>query len=257
MNEIKRRELQQHLIEVEISQSTLFLPHSDCGDVKKTCHVSDSPLMDPTFGRPTTSGANSIWSPLSFMRGKNVFGPFPSQDRVKSKDNEFYESKSHMLQRSLLNLEIPASVNMNEEGEKLGESESFPFSRRREGASERDVNLSLGSGLSPGFNNDVFRSNSLGKSNRHMVDLNEPTPVEEVSVSVSVDDFDNVSCLDEEIRRRDVSVNLKTGFHIFSMGSHQSSFPVRDGGFHLNNMHSGNQGNHFTCMNQAGVNLLE
>ncbi|KAI8534036.1 hypothetical protein RHMOL_Rhmol10G0057300 [Rhododendron molle] len=239
VNEIKRRELQQHLIEVEISQSTLFLSHSDCGDVRKTPHVSDLPLMDPTFGRPTTSGANSIRSPLSFMRGKNVFGPFPFQDRVGSKDNEFCESKGHMLQRTLLNLEIPASVNVNEDGKKLGESESFPSSRRREGARERDVSLSLGSGLSPGFNNDVFRSNSFRKSFRHMVDLNEPTPVQEVSVSVSVDDYDNVTCLDEEIRRRDVSVNSKTGFHIVSTESHQSCFPVRNGGIHLNNMHSG------------------
>lgn len=239
VNEIKRRELQQHLIEVEISQSTLFLSHSDCGDVRKTPHVSDLPLMDPTFGRPTTSGANSIRSPLSFLRGKNVFGPFPSQDRVELKDNEFCESKCHMLQRTLLNLEIPASVNVNEDGKKLGKSESFPSCRRREGASERDVNLSLGSGLSPGFNNDVFRSNSFRKSLRHMVDLNEPTPVQEISVSVSVEDYDNVTCLDEEIQRRDVSVNSKTGFHIVSTESHQNSFPVRDGGIHLNNMNSG------------------
>ncbi|GFS32453.1 hypothetical protein Acr_00g0022840, partial [Actinidia rufa] len=163
INEIKRRELQQHLIRAEMSLSSLFSFRIPSGDVKKTCQVSHFPIMGPTIGRPTMSGTNSIQSPLSFMKGNNIFGSFPSQDRVKSKACEAPGAKCNMFEGRLLDLELPAT-----EGKWLEES-ACGVSRLESCLLRRDC--------------EVTRE-------RH---------VEESSISTSLDNFGNVICLDEEV----------------------------------------------------------
>uniref|UniRef100_A0A5B6YXA3 DUF863 domain-containing protein n=1 Tax=Davidia involucrata TaxID=16924 RepID=A0A5B6YXA3_DAVIN len=249
MNEIKRREIHKCPKSAETSQSSLFQFHIPFKDAKKTWHVSNLPFVDSTFGGPSTSGTHSIQSSLSFVKGKNTSSPFPSQDRVFSKDCETLDSKCNMLQKRLFNLELPADY-MNNEEKQLQERvsgmsgvESYPFNRKFEVVRDRNVNLSLGSGLKSGCNGDASRCNLYLKRTCDMTDLNEPIQVEETSISASVDNVGNISCREEEIQRRDVSVNSNSGFCILSKESSQSSLVGRDGGIWLNNLCSENKRN--------------
>lgn len=266
MNEIKRRELHQHLIPAETSRPSLFLPHIPSSNVKKTCHVSDFPFMDPTFARCLTSGTDSIQSLLSFTNGKNISKPFRSQDTVISKDHQYSESKCNTFQRRLLNLELPADVYMNNKGKQLEKSscgvsgiESFLPKRNCEVTSVRDVNFSLGAGLSSGCNGDTSRSNLFLRRTKDIVDLNEPIQLEEASVSASVDNLGNITCLNEEISRQDLFVNSKSRSHILSKEPSQSSLIGTNGGILFNNMLSKNEGNHtqrLTYKNEAGQTVF-
>ncbi|XP_057482524.1 uncharacterized protein LOC130769278 isoform X1 [Actinidia eriantha] len=217
INEIKRRELQQHLIRAEMSLSSLFSFHIPSGDVKKTCQVSHFPIMGPTIGRPTMSGTDSIQSPLRFMKGNNIFGSVPSQDRVKSKTCEAPGAKYNMFEGRLLDLQLPATEGKWLEESACGVSrlESCLLRRNCEVTRERDASLCLGSGLSPGCNGDTSKPDLYSRT-RDMVDLNEPVEVEELSVSTSLDNFGNVICLDEEVQ-------TQSGFHILSKESYQIS----------------------------------
>ncbi|PSS30480.1 Cell wall protein [Actinidia chinensis var. chinensis] len=218
INEIKRRELQQHLIRAEMSLSSLFSFRIPFGDVKKTCHVSDFPIIGPTIGRPTISGTNSIQSSLGFIKGDNIFGPFLSQDRVKSKTCESPGAKCNMFDGRLLNLELPAAEGkwLEERACGMSQLQSCLVRRNCEVTRERNVSLCLGSGLSPGCNSDTFKPDPYSRRTGDMIDLNESVGFEESSVSTSVDNFGNVICLDEEIRKQ-------SGFHILSKESYQIS----------------------------------
>ncbi|XP_052195166.1 uncharacterized protein LOC127803155 [Diospyros lotus] len=239
MNEIKR-ELYQHQIPAEMSQSGLILSYG----VKKTGHVSDSPLMLPTFGR-YKSETDSI-QPLTFAREKNTSGPFLSKDRITPKDCESTESKCSIFQRNMLNLELPASVHMHNKGKRIREStcgvsgtESCSLARNR--AVTPEVNLSLGS--ESGCNTDAFRCNIYSRGSWDMVDLNETIEVEEAPVLASVHNLGNVTCLDEDIQKQAAYVNLKSGVHASLKESSQISLSGRDGGICLDNMYPGKEGN--------------
>ncbi|GFZ19289.1 T-box transcription factor, putative [Actinidia rufa] len=91
-----------------------------------------------------------------FMKGNNIFGSFPSQDRVKSKACEAPGAKCNMFEGRLLDLELPATEGKWLEESACGVSrlESCLLRRDCEVTRERHVSLCLGSGLSPGCNGE-------------------------------------------------------------------------------------------------------
>ncbi|XP_059670393.1 uncharacterized protein LOC132315949 isoform X2 [Cornus florida] len=237
MNEIGRREPHKHLIPAETSQPSLFFSQIPSEDAKKT-YVSNLPFEN----------SNSIQSPLSLMNRKNMSGPLSFEDAVTFKNVESLESKCNMFQKKMFNPELTTDLYMHNKGKQLEERvfgvsgmESYPLNSNCEVKCGRDGKLSVGSGLNSGCNGEASRCNLFPKRTRDMADLNEPIQVEGTPASISVDNLGNITCLEEEIRRRDVFVHSNSSFHLSSKRSSQPFLIKRDGGISPGNLHSENE----------------
>ncbi|KAK3004534.1 hypothetical protein RJ639_018832 [Escallonia herrerae] len=241
MNELRSSGLGKHSVPAETSKASVFLSQNPSEDSKRTWHVSNSLLVNSTFGRPLASGTDSIQSPLNFIEGKSPCCPFISIDRVCLKDE-----KSLKSQRSIFDLELPADGYMNNEGkqrEKGGASWVQSYSSTNHKV-QYAIDANQGCGFKVDADGDAMSPNLCRRRTHGLADLNEPILTEETSLSASF------TCIEEDIRMRDVFSNPKSSFQLLSKEVSQSSPVGKDGRTCVTDTYSWSERNgkeHLTC----------
>ncbi|XVF16693.1 hypothetical protein REPUB_Repub10bG0054200 [Reevesia pubescens] len=244
MNEIKSEEGYKHLIPKDTSQSNPFSSGFMYEDEQKRWQASESHLLDLNCFRLSTSGANSIQSQFSPLKGNIVqSGCCLTQNRLKSENCETMESHCNKVQ-TLFDLECPAEEYINNEEVGRGVSavsgvESYHLKRSYEVPGQRDGNLSMHYNSNYSCNGEVSGFNLNLKRTRGFTDLNEPILVEEASTSVCVGSPGNITCSKEEVRRKNLSSvsHSHLGFHQWAAEVSQEPHKARERGISLNNPH--------------------
>ncbi|XWS40934.1 hypothetical protein CRYUN_Cryun17cG0038500 [Craigia yunnanensis] len=245
MNEIKSEEGNKHLIPVAISQTNPFSSGFMSEDEQKRWHTSESHLLDLNSFRLSTSGAHSIQSQFSPLKGNVVqSGCCLTQNGLKLKNCETLESQCNKVQSRLFDLERPVEEYINNEEGDRGVSavsglESYHLKRSYEVPHERDGNLSMNYNSNYGCNGEGSSFNLNLKRTCSFTDLNEPILVEEASTSACVDFPGNITCSKELVQRKDLSSvsHSQLRFHQWAAEFCQEPHKARERGLSLNNLH--------------------
>lgn len=187
MDEIRRKELCNHLIPIETSSSSSRL-------------VSDMPSED---------GQKRQKKPFasSFTEGNDIpTGRVPFENGSGSKDCEILESRPSKVRKQSFDLQLPADEYIDfEEGDQYTPCISNKI------ASGSSVKFNMSGGAKINFNGDSSRSSSCLKSSIGLADLNEPIQVEEVTLPTALD---FVGCVPGpgEIKDLDLAAKRKPQF---------------------------------------------
>ncbi|XVF14337.1 hypothetical protein REPUB_Repub09cG0050700 [Reevesia pubescens] len=242
MNEIKSEEGNKHLIPVATSESNPFSSGFMSEDEQKRWHASESHLSDLNCFRLSTSGASSIKSQFSPLKGNFLqSGCSLTQNGLKLKNCESLESQANKVESRLFDLELPAERYIkNEEGGQgvsaVSELESYHLKRSSEVAHERDGNSSMN------YNSNYSCNASFNLNLKRtcvFTDLNEPIiNVEEESTSACVGIPDNITCPKEEVQGKDLSSMSRShvDFHQWAAEFCQEPCKARERGISLSNL---------------------
>ncbi|XVE68211.1 hypothetical protein DITRI_Ditri09bG0050300 [Diplodiscus trichospermus] len=238
MNEIKREQGNKHLIPAATSQTNPFLSGFMSEDEQKRQQASESKLLDLNNFRLYKSSAHSVQSQFGSLKGSVVqSGCFLTQNGLKLKNRETWESQCNKVQSRLFDLECPAEECINNGHGDQGVSamsglESYHLKGSYELPHERDGNLSVH------YNSNYMNGNL--KRTRGFTDLNEPILVEEASSSSCVGIPGNITCFkEEEVKRKDPSSvsHSHLGFPQWAAEFCWEPHKARERGISLNNMH--------------------
>lgn len=156
MNEFRRREVKNGLMESETSRSSSFPLHITSGDTKPGWHVSHTSLLHSLLDQASAFQNSSL---PSFSKGNTMLAPLHSRDGGCSETREPPNSNNKLLSRRVFDLEMPVNVRMNDEYKEP--EKSF-------------------CGL-PGIDPNLH-----SKKNNQLADLNEPVPYVENSTSIDI-----------------------------------------------------------------------
>ncbi|XP_022739371.1 uncharacterized protein LOC111291713 isoform X2 [Durio zibethinus] len=245
MNEIKSKEGNKHLIPGGTSESNPFSSSFMSEDEQQKWHTSKSYLLDLNRFRVSTSGAHSIQSQFSPLKGNVVQSRgCLTQNGLKLKNCETLESQCNKVQTMLFDLECPAQEYINNEEGGRGVSavpglESHYLKRSNEIPHERDPILSMNCDSNYSFNGEATSFNLNLKRTRGFTDLNEPILVEEASTSACARIPGDITCCREEVQRKDLSSisNSHRGFHQWDAEVFQEPHKTRERGVNLNILH--------------------
>ncbi|XP_052186865.1 uncharacterized protein LOC127797765 [Diospyros lotus] len=200
MDEIKMKELYKHQIQIETSSSSIpMLSKIPSEDVWKW-HKTSFPLTNSVSARPSVSGAEIISSPPSCSKGNNTqTGQLPSHNGCSSMDCEILETRPSKVRKKLFDLQLPADVYLDTEGEqspenRMSDVSSYHRSRNHKMASESSVKLCLGESAKTNCDGDASRSGSCYRDSVGLADLNEPIQFEEPTRPTSIDFLDPAAC---------------------------------------------------------------
>ncbi|XP_022774531.1 uncharacterized protein LOC111316718 isoform X2 [Durio zibethinus] len=246
MNEIKSKEGKKHLIPVATSQSNPFSSGFTSEDEQKRCRASESHLLDLNRFRPSTSDPHNIQSQFNPLQGNVVqSGCCLTQNGLKLKNCETLESQRNTVQSRLFDLECPVEEYINNKDVGQGVSavsglESYHLKRSYEVPRERDGNLSMHYNRNYSCNGEATSFKLNLKGTHGFTDLNEPTLVEEASISACAGILGNITCSKEEVQRKDLSSisHSHLDFHQWATEFCQEPHKARERGISLNNLHS-------------------
>ncbi|OVA00724.1 Protein of unknown function DUF863 [Macleaya cordata] len=248
MNELKRKELHKYPRPVEASQSSPFSSQIPSEDAKKMWQIPSFPLASSSCSRPSISGAESMQSPLNFIKESSMQAtPYPVQNGGTSKEHESLESKSKEVPRRMFDLQLPADEYLDSEGERIEEEKvshasseaGYPLKGNCRVAPVIDVKLSLGSSGNPNCQGDASKSDSRLWNRHGLADLNQPVQVEETTTPAPVT-FLGTAAHCGEIQRQDLPA--KPNYPGFPREFFQGMQKDRNLGSHINDLRLENEG---------------
>ncbi|XP_015164814.1 uncharacterized protein [Solanum tuberosum] len=186
MDEFKRKEMHKHRSSMEPSCSSSHLgPQVPSEDVRKW-NITNLPLENSSYTRPSTSGTEIVNSPFSSSKGDCV-----QPDRVlmqndySSKACDVLEARPSKVRKKLFDLHLPANDYLDtEEGGQLRDNAgslhpSYPANVDYVVTQESGTKLFLGGGAKGDRRKDTSTSNSCLRSSIGLADLNEPAQLDE------------------------------------------------------------------------------
>lgn len=214
MNEFKRKDKNGQM-EPETSHSNSFLPPVSSDDTKPTWHMSHTSLLHSLLNR--ASGIQNSSSIPSFRQEKTTQAPLPLRVQGSPKICKPTNSNSKLFWNRIIDLEIPADVHMNDEGQEL--EKRFSELPRIESIFKNNISDVLhNKEINNDPNGNALRSNLCSERNSQLVDLNEPVPSEENSVLAIVGHSSTVASTLADTGREQLGTDITAT--IMSNGAH-------------------------------------
>ncbi|CAN4124556.1 unnamed protein product [Withania somnifera] len=214
MDELRRKEMHKLRSSMEPSCSSSHLgPQVPSEDVRKW-HITNFPLENSSYTRPSTSGTEIIYSPFSSSKGDGVQpGQVQKQNGYSSKSSDALETRPSKVRKKLFDLDLPANDYIDtEEGGKLRHNDgslhpSYPTNGNYVVTQESGTKFFLGggNGAKGDSRKDALTSNSCLRSSIGLADLNEPAQLDEAS-----DLVDFLSYVNNHKETRSINASAKS-----------------------------------------------
>lgn len=219
MDEFRRKEMHKLRSSVEPSCSSSHLGSQVPPQDVRKWHITNFPLENSGYTRPSTSGTEIVNSPLSSSKGDGVQpGRVQMQTGYSSIASDVLETRPSKVRKKLFDLQLPADDYIDtEEGGQLRDNAgflhpSYPAKGNYVGTQESGTKLFPGGG-GGGAKGDSRKhastSNSCLRNSIGLADLNEPAQLDEATDPV---DFLGYGNNHKEIRSINASAKSNPPF---------------------------------------------
>lgn len=247
MNVFRRRDGKERQTEAETSNFNPFSGNSLSEVTKPTRHASHIPSLDLVFGQSSILDSTGKQSFSGLSHDKSILA-VPSRDDARTKVYEPPNFNRYLLERRVIDLESPSGLYIKNEEKHLEERvcrlsgvQSNYTTSIHEMLRDQDKKSSFSSALNNHQNDDALRSSLLSKRNNELVDLNEPIPIEETSISGSSSDPGNFTFNLDNGQKADLYATSNSILQPLWKDSSLSSIWETNGGTCFNNLQSRNE----------------
>lgn len=189
MDELRRKEMHKLRSSMEPSCSSSHLGSQVPSEDVRKWHITNFPLENSSYTRPSTSGTEIVNSPFSSSKGDGVVQPgrVQMQNGYSSKASDVLEARPSKVRKKLFDLQLPADGYIDtEEGGQLRDNAgslhpSYPANGNYVVLQESGTKLFLGGGAKGDNRKDASTSNSCLRSSIGLADLNEPAQLDEAT----------------------------------------------------------------------------
>ncbi|XP_070016188.1 uncharacterized protein [Nicotiana sylvestris] len=192
MDEIRRKGMHKLRSSMEPSCSSSHLGSQVPSEDARKWHITNFPLENSSYTRPSTSGTEIVNSPFSSSKGNGVqSGRVQMQNGYSSKASDVLEARPSKVRKKLFDLQLPADEYIDtDENEPLRDNvgssfPSYPSNGNYIVAQESGNKLFLGGGAKSDSRKDASASNSCLRSSIGLADLNEPAQLDEATRPVA------------------------------------------------------------------------
>ncbi|XP_059317245.1 uncharacterized protein LOC132067876 [Lycium ferocissimum] len=177
MDELRRKEMHKLRSSMEPSCSSSHLGSQVPSEDVRKWHITNFPLENSSYTRPSTSGTEIVNSPFSSSKGDAVqLGRVQMQNGYSSKTSDVLEARPSKVRKKLFDLQLPADDYVDtEEGGQLRDNGNYIV------AQESGTKFFLGGGAKSDSRKDASTSNSCFRSSIGLADLNEPAQLDEAT----------------------------------------------------------------------------